>query len=156
MRVLSAALVVGSAVLIAACGSSSGGAAKPATSPKPAAASADAIPPQVTPEQVAKGKQLFQAGICIQCHGNTGEGAQGGPPLNDHNWIHGNGSYSQIANIIISGFQLSDVIGGFPRGMPERGFRQIRNQPATRLTDAEVAAVAAYVWSISHDNKGAQ
>ena len=143
------ACLLGSVAFLAACGSSGG--AKPETAAAPAGTGPGGRPAMVTPENIAKGKELYEKGVCVRCHNVGGAGSQAGPPLNDKNWLHGDGSFNQIFATIVSGFQLSDVIGGYPRAMPPRGELQLRNQNPTRLTDDEARMIAAYVWSISHD-----
>jgi mono/diheme cytochrome c family protein len=153
MRVSRLAWLVSSLVVIGGCGSAPGAAATPKTTPAAPAAPAakGGVPSQVTPERIAKGKELFHNGSCYRCHAKDGAGSQNAPSLNDKNWLHGDGTYAQIANIIISGFLQSDMIGGYGRAMPPRGQIEQRGVTPSRLTDDEVASLAAYVYSISHD-----
>lgn len=141
-----AALVV--LAVVAACGTAPGAASGAAGTPAPAAG---AWPAQVTPERIAAGKVLYEKGVCISCHGPGGAGTTNAPPLNDQAWLHGTGTFNQIREIIINGFSASDLVGPYTRGMPVRG----ENTKGARvlLNDDQVASVAAYVYSLSHEKK---
>lgn len=80
------------------------------------------------PEQIAAGRQLFQAYNCVGCHFNGGGGM--GPPLMDDHWIYG----SSMENIAAS------IIEGRPAGMPT--FRAM-------VAGDQVWQLAAYVRSLS-------
>ena len=80
------------------------------------------------PEQIAAGRQLFQAYNCVGCHFNGGGGM--GPPLMDDAWIYG----SSMENIAAS------IIEGRPAGMPT--FRHM-------VAGDQVWQLAAYVRSLS-------
>lgn len=54
-----------------------------------------------SPERVAHGRQLFQHGACVTCHGPEGTGLVG-PNLRDGYWLYGN-DVSQIADVIAQG-----------------------------------------------------
>ena len=100
----------------------------------------DSLPPGVTPAMIAKGKELFQGpGICIACHGLDAKGA-GGPDLTDQVWLHNKGTFPEIVAQILEGISEEKSKSGQP--MPPRG--------GSSLDDGEVRAVAAYVWSLSH------
>lgn len=81
------------------------------------------------PEQIAAGRQLFQAYNCVGCHFNGGGGM--GPPLMDDVWIYG----SSMENI------ASSIIEGRPAGMPT--FREM-------ASGDQVWQLAAYVRSLSN------
>lgn len=98
-----------------------------------------ALPEGVTPEMVAKGKKLFGgAGLCLACHGPDGKGTIG-PSLTDREWLHIDGSYEQIVQQILVGVDASASMTGAI--MPPRG--------GSSLSDADIRAVAAYVWTLS-------
>jgi mono/diheme cytochrome c family protein len=137
-----AALVV--LAMVVACGTAPGAASSAAAAPGPTAR-----PAQVTPERIAAGKLLYEKGVCITCHMKDGAGGTNAPPLNDKSWLHGEGKFNQIRDIIINGWSPADMVGGYSRGMPQRGENRIGARKL--LTDDEVTSVAAYVWSISHD-----
>ena len=105
-----------------------------------AAQSADSLPAGVTREMVNKGKTLFGgAGLCLACHGPDGKGGVG-PNLTDQQWLHGDGSYEALVKLITAGVPLNDSKTG--QMMPPKG--------GSGISEADVKAVAAYVWSLSH------
>ena len=107
--------------------------------PAVAAQTADSLPPGVTPAMVAKGKKLFGgAGLCMACHGPQGKGLTG-PDLTDAAWLHYDGSYEGLVKAITSGFD--DKVSMTGQIMPPKG--------GSNISDEEVRAVAAYVWSLS-------
>ena len=112
--------------------------------PAVAAAQADSLPPGVTKEMVTKGKSVFLgAGLCLACHGQDGKGVIG-PNLTDQTWLHIDGSYDAIITQILSGVDASQSKTG--QIMPPKG--------GSAISDADVKAVAAYVWTLSHKGKG--
>jgi mono/diheme cytochrome c family protein len=115
---------------------------KPETSATPAEpAEADASPASaLSPELIAQGEKVFQgAGNCYACHGSNGQGSVG-PNLTDAEWIHSKGTVEDIAAQIISGVPKEKAKSGIP--MPPKG--------GGTLSDEDVKAVAAYVYSLSH------
>lgn len=102
-----------------------------------------AKPPEgVTPAAIEQGKKIFSgAGLCFACHGAEGKGAVG-PNLTDKEWIHvKDGDYAGLVDLVTKGIpQDKAKLGKGP--MPPKGGSQI--------SDADVKAVAAYVWSLSH------
>lgn len=102
----------------------------------PAAAQA---PAAVTPAAIAQGDSIYHTrGNCYACHGANAQGAVG-PNLTDAEWIHSDGSYDAIVKQITSGVPAAESKSKIP--MPPKGGSQI--------TDDEVKAVAAYVYSLS-------
>ncbi|MFQ6046102.1 MAG: c-type cytochrome [Gemmatimonadales bacterium] len=98
--------------------------------------------PKITDELIAWGKRVyFGAPSCVTCHGAKGEGTDEAPDLTDDEWLHGDGSLAAIIKVITEG--VSHVSSKTGREMPMRGW-------AGSASDAEVRAVAAYVWSLSH------
>lgn len=99
------------------------------------------LPEGVTAEMVSRGQELFRAaGFCYTCHGQDGRGvSQLGADLGDDEWTHGDGSYQSIVQRIRDGITAEASTVGVP--MPPRG--------GARLSDEEVRAVAAYVWTLS-------
>ena len=108
----------------------------------PAQEPVDSLPPEVTPEVIAQGKSLFHgAGLCAACHGPGAQGIQGlGPSLADTVWLHSKGTYGGIVRQILTGVPPGQSTSAAM--MPPLG--------GSRLTDEQVKAVAAYVWSLSH------
>jgi mono/diheme cytochrome c family protein len=107
----------------------------------PAAAQAK-LPAGVTPAMVDKGKTIFKGtGLCFACHGPEAKGAVG-PNLTDGEWIHvKDGDYNGLVALITKGIPANEAkLGKGP--MPAKGGSQI--------SDEDVKAVAAYVWSLSH------
>ena len=105
--------------------------ARPAVAQSPAA---------VTPAAIAKGDTVFHTkGNCYACHGANAQGAVG-PNLADAEWIHSDGSYDGIVKQINEGVAQAQSKSGIP--MPAKG--------GATISDDEVKAVAAYVYSLSH------
>ncbi|MFQ5690451.1 MAG: c-type cytochrome [Gemmatimonadota bacterium] len=100
------------------------------------------LPDGVTAAWVARGDTVFHgAGFCFTCHGADAKGIPGlGSDLTDARWRHGDGSYGALRTVIAAGVPAERSGSGVP--MPPRG--------GARLTDAQVGAVAAYVWVLSH------
>lgn len=104
---------------------------------RPAAAQA---PAGATPAAIAQGDSIFHGkGNCYACHGATAQGAVG-PNLTDAEWIHSDGSYDAIVKQVTAGVTKEESKSGIP--MPAKG--------GSTITDDEVKAVAAYVYSLSH------
>lgn len=111
-----------------------------AAAPGTAGGQADgALPQGVTPEMVAKGKKVFSGtGLCLACHGPDGKGTIG-PNLTDKEWLHVDGSFEQIAKLVLAGVdQAASKTGQI---MPPRG--------GSSINEADARAVAAYVWTLS-------
>ncbi len=99
-----------------------------------------AAPAGVTAAAIAKGDTIYhKAGLCYACHGSNAEGAVG-PNLTDAEWLHGDGSYDMIVATVTSGVPADKAKKGIP--MPPKG--------GSSITEEEVKAVAAYVYSLSH------
>ncbi len=104
----------------------------------------DTLPAGVTPEAIAAGKQIFLSeGLCLACHGADAKGSIG-PNLTDQTWLHGAGTYPEIVARVLSGVPSEQSKLG--QIMPPRG--------GSGITDEQVRAVAAYVWSMSHKPSG--
>jgi cbb3-type cytochrome c oxidase subunit III len=97
-----------------------------------------------SPELIAKGDSIYhKSGLCYACHGSNAEGAVG-PNLTDAEWIHGDGSLEMIAATVTAGIPKEKAKSGIM--MPPKG--------GSTITDEEVKAVAAYVYSLSHKAPG--
>ena len=104
------------------------------------AAAQGAAPAGVTPAAIEKGDSIFhKTGLCYACHGSNAQGAVG-PNLTDAEWIHGDGSYDFIVATVTSGVPKEKAKSGIP--MPPKG--------GSSITEEDVKAVAAYVYSLSH------
>lgn len=105
-----------------------------------APATAQAIPQGATKEMVAKGNEIFhKQGLCYACHGQDAKGLVG-PNLTDDVWLHSKGSYDEIVHQIMTGVTKEESKSGVP--MPAKG--------GSAISDDDVKAVAAYVYSLSH------
>jgi mono/diheme cytochrome c family protein len=96
-----------------------------------------------SPQQVALGDSIFHGqvagGTCTACHGQDAKGTAVAPNLTDSQWLNGDGSYEFIVNTVTNGVPKPKE---HPAPMPPKGGAQ--------LTDDQVKAVAAYVYSLSH------
>lgn len=107
-------------------------------SPAAAQQQADSLPEGVTLDMVSEGKILYNGlGICAVCHGPDAKGATA-PDLTDDEWLHSDGSFEAIVKQILTGVPLEESTSGMPM-LPNGG---------SALTEQQVQAVAAYVWSL--------
>jgi glucose/arabinose dehydrogenase/mono/diheme cytochrome c family protein len=101
------------------------------------------VPAGATAAQVARGERIFHGevadGTCAGCHGSDANGSPQGPSLVSGKWLDTDGSFASLQRTITDG--VSKPKNSSPP-MPPRG--------GAPLSDADVAAVAAYVWAISH------
>jgi len=101
------------------------------------------VPPGATAEMVALGDRVYHGQVggapCVACHGDNGQGTPLGPALTGKKWLWSDGSYSGIKKAITDGVSQPKE---YRSPMPPMGGAQ--------LTPAQVSAVAAYVWSLSH------
>ena len=114
----------------------------PETSATPSAPPADEArgSPGVSPELIAQGDKIFHGpGNCYACHGSNAQGAVG-PNLTDAEWIHSKGTLDDIAAQVTHGVPKEKSKSGIP--MPPKG--------GSTISDEDVRAVAAYVYSLSH------
>jgi mono/diheme cytochrome c family protein len=125
--------------------STSGNALPPEGIHPNAGAGALPIPPGASPDQVALGERIFQgqadAGTCAGCHGTDGKGTAVGSDLTSGKWLWGNGSVRAITRTIAQGVSKPKNHTG---AMPPMG--------GVQLSQADLAAVADYVWAIGHRN----
>lgn len=97
------------------------------------------LPEGVTAAMVAEGETIFMGdGICFTCHMQGGVGGPLAPNLTDDVWINIDGSYESIVENIMTGVLEPKE---HPSPMLPRG--------GTTITDEQVAAVGAYVWTLS-------
>lgn len=100
----------------------------------------DSLPIGVTRHMIDLGRDIFRGrGLCHTCHGENAAGNIG-PNLTGDEWLHTKGSYLSIVAQVLSGTPASLSRTGVM--MPPRG--------GANLSDADVHAVAAYVWVLSH------
>jgi cbb3-type cytochrome c oxidase subunit III len=95
---------------------------------------------------VALGDRIFHGeasnGTCSGCHGSDAKGSSVGPNLTAGTWHWGDGSLKAITNTITTGVPGPRDYSG---AMPPLG--------GAELSQPDVAAVAAYVWAVSHNGK---
>lgn len=133
--------------ILAACG---GGEADPATETPEATEPAPAEQPQqtapmnlpegVTAEMVAEGEQIFHGvGICQTCHGPDATGVGNlAPNLTDDTWLNiTSRNYDEIVTLVTNGVPQPKEAAA---PMPPKG--------GANLTDEQVRAVAAYVYTL--------
>lgn len=96
------------------------------------------LPPGATMEMAEEGRKLFT--VCAVCHGLDARGNQLGPSLRDQEWIDISGSPEEIQQVIRNGVPEPKE---YPIPMPVMG--------GGDFTDAQVQALTAYVYAISHD-----
>jgi glucose/arabinose dehydrogenase/mono/diheme cytochrome c family protein len=108
-----------------------------------AAAAGGALPEGVTREMVALGDRVYHGQVggaaCTGCHGASGGGSPLGPDLTGKKWLWSDGSYAGIKKTITDGVPQPKQ---YRSPMPAMGGAQ--------LTADQVSALAAYVWSLSH------
>jgi glucose/arabinose dehydrogenase/mono/diheme cytochrome c family protein len=101
------------------------------------------VPPGATPAMIALGARIFHGQVggaaCTGCHGANAAGTPLGPDLTGQKWLWGDGSYASIQRTITEGVPQPKQ---YRSPMPPMGGAQ--------LTPDQVAAVAAYVWALSH------
>jgi mono/diheme cytochrome c family protein len=117
--------------------------APPSPVPSPAPPSGAATSAGITPQQIALGDSIFHGqvggGTCQTCHGADEKGTPLAPDLTDAQWLWGDGSYAFIVRTVTDGVPTPKQ---HPGAMPPKG--------GAPLTDEQVRAVAAYVYSLSH------
>ena len=107
------------------------------------AVSAGAVAAQdVAKETVDEGASLFKGlGLCHACHGPEAKGIPNlGANLTDDEWLHSDGSLEGILETIKQGVTGDKSSTGTL--MPPKG--------GSSLSDAQLTAVATYVWSLSN------
>jgi mono/diheme cytochrome c family protein len=100
-------------------------------------------PPGATPEMVALGFHLFRGeaggGTCYTCHGADSKGTPLAPDLTDDKWLWSDGSWQAI---------IKTIDTGVPH--PKEHHSHMPPKGGTQFTPEQEAAVAAYVWALSH------
>jgi len=101
------------------------------------------VPEGATREMVLLGERIYRGQVggaaCTGCHGDSGQGTPLGPDLTGKKWLWSDGSYTGIKKTITEGVSQPKQ---YRSAMPPMGGAQ--------LTPQQVAAVAAYVWALSH------
>jgi mono/diheme cytochrome c family protein len=137
----------GATTAAAPAGGGSDTAAPAASAAAPAAASGGGGAGSITATEVALGDSIFHGqtagGTCFTCHGQDAKGTALAPDLSDKTWIDGDGSYNYIVERVTTGVPQPKE---HPAPMPPMG--------GASLSQAQVRAVAAYVYSLSHPEVG--
>ena len=90
------------------------------------------------------GRAVFEGkGNCFACHGRDAKGTPLAPDLTDSTWINIDGSLPAIRDLVRTGVAKPKQ---HPAPMPPMG--------GARLTEKEIAAVAAYVAGLSARAEG--
>lgn len=101
----------------------------------------------ITAAMVALGDSIFHGqtagGTCFTCHGQDAKGTALAPDLTDKTWIDGDGTYNYLVQRVTTGVPKPKQ---YPAPMPPKG--------GANLSDAQVRAVAAYEYSLSHPEVG--
>ena len=99
----------------------------------------------VRPAAIKEGDNLFHGpGLCMACHGQDAKGMPNmGADLTDQKWLHSKGTYDDIVKQVMTGVSAKESTNGTV--MPPKG--------GGGMSDDQVKAVAAYVWSLSHKCK---
>jgi glucose/arabinose dehydrogenase/cytochrome c5 len=101
------------------------------------------VPQGATKEDVALGDRIFHGeaadGTCAGCHGSDAKGSPEAPDLTSGNWVQNDGSFKGLIKVITVGVPKPR---NYSDPMPPKG--------GAPLSDADVDAVSAYVWAISH------
>jgi mono/diheme cytochrome c family protein len=108
------------------------------------------LPPQQpapSAAEVALGDSVFHGrvggALCYVCHGPAAKGVTGlGPNLTDKEWLNADGSVASIEKVVTEGVPKPKKM---PAPMPPKGGGQ--------LTESQIKAVAAYVYSLSHPTR---
>ena len=103
------------------------------------------VPAGATKDEVALGDRIFHGeaagGTCTGCHGSDAKGSRQAPSLVNGHWVQSDGSLTSIEQVIANGVPKPR---NYSDPMPPKG--------GAELSNSDVAAVAAYVWAISHPN----
>lgn len=146
LLVLAAGAALG---MTAACGGGDKSAATPAPDSTAVVAApvmpvAGAPPAGATAAMVAAGDSVFHGlkggGICLSCHMPDAKGGPLAPNLTDTEWKTIDGSYAAIQKRVTEG--MPNPTPPYTSPMLPMGGAQ--------LTPADIKAVAAYVYAISH------
>ena len=140
-----AASVIGLAFLSQACHSGSNATPQTGVSPNVDVTSNSSGPSVKAPDpaQIALGEKIFHGqeanGTCAGCHGVKGRGTAAAPQLNDAKWIDSDGSLQSIIETIRTGVPQPKE---HEAAMPPMG--------GSKLTEDQIQALGAYVYSLSH------
>jgi mono/diheme cytochrome c family protein len=95
----------------------------------------------ISEEKIALGKKLYSAGAgCAVCHGKLAKGVPGmTSDLTDGVWKYAEqGTYEAVVAVIMSGLSKEQT-----------GKMVMPSKDAKKLTDEQIEALAAYLWSLN-------
>jgi len=108
-----------------------------AANPKPP------VPEGATAEMVALGDRIYHGQVgeatCTGCHGANGTGSPLAPSLTSQKWLWSDGSFAGILKVITNGVP-----------QPKRYRSPMPPMGGAQLTAEQASALAAYVWTLSH------
>lgn len=97
----------------------------------------------ITEDIVEQGRKVFNGpGNCYSCHGPKAKGTPLAPDLTDQKWLQIDGSYPGIVSLIRT---------GVPK--PKEHPAPMLPMGGAQLSDAQVCAVGAYVFTLTHPLK---
>jgi mono/diheme cytochrome c family protein len=98
---------------------------------------------------VAVGDRIYHGrvaqALCYSCHGQDGKGTDTAPNLADAEWLNSDGSFNGIVQVVTAGVPNPKE---HATAMPPMG--------GTRLSQEQIQAVSAYVYSLSHPDARGQ
>lgn len=110
------------------------------------------LPPGVTAALIAEGDSIFnfvdaqgKPANCTTCHGRDARGAELGPSFKSGPWLQSRGSYEEIVATITNGVPREKI------KVPSHRFFMTPRGGPMKLSDAQIRAVGAYIWSISRE-----
>ncbi|MEE9207630.1 MAG: c-type cytochrome [Gemmatimonadota bacterium] len=110
----------------------------------------DTIQPGALALLIEEGSGLYHQGTCTFCHAVAGRGSgTRAPDLSDVEWLHGEGDFDGIQTTIMWGVKRSEWKATTPRRF------QMNPSGGMNLTRPQLAAMTAYVWSLSHGEQPA-
>ncbi len=96
------------------------------------------LPEGVTAKMVEEGQKIFAgSGTCLTCHGEKGLGTPVAPNLSDDKWLNIDGTFDAIVKLVNTGVP-----------QPKEHMVPMLPRAGIELTDEQVRAVAAYVWTL--------
>jgi glucose/arabinose dehydrogenase len=108
-----------------------------------AGAPGPSLPAGVTAAAVERGGKIFRGevadGTCAGCHGPEAKGGALGPDLTSGAWMWSDGSLTGIKDVIAKGVAT-----------PKKAHSPMPPMGGVTLSADDLAAVSAYVWSLSH------
>jgi len=93
---------------------------------------------------IAEGDSLFHARTCKNCHGPDAKGAKNGPDLTSGKYLQSSGTYEEIIGVITNGVSPDKIKD------PSHTIAMRARGGMPPLTDDQIKAVAAYVYTLGH------